>query len=91
MLWKLFKNNTGDNKYDCITVCRDCADICLLTASLIARNSKYAKDLMVVCARVCKDCAEACRKSCEGENSCGPECMSCAVACSECADLCNQS
>lgn len=84
------KNNTGGNKHNCITTCKDCADICLLTASLVARNSKYANDLIAVCSKVCKECSETCKQSCEGENSCSVECLTCANTCAECAEICKQ-
>ena len=36
----------------CIELDRECADICQLTASLLARDYEYAHELMQLCAKV---------------------------------------
>ncbi len=82
------KNNTGSDKKNCIATCRDCADICLFTASLISRNSNYAKDFVAICEKTCRQCADICKNSCKDNQACGVECKSCSDASLECAETC---
>ena len=82
------KNNTGSDKESCVTISRDCADICLFTVSMISRNSSYAKELIAICAKVCSQCAVVCKNSCAENEACSVDCKSCADTCSECADVC---
>ena len=67
---------------DCIRLDRGCADVCKLTASLLARDSQHGIHLLKECAEVCKKCAEECGT----HNS--SHCLECATACRTCADLC---
>jgi len=69
---------------ECLSLCRDCADICTLTARLQARDSKYAKQVAVLCAAICKECVEVCGKQAAHNDAC----RECVVACQECADAC---
>lgn len=66
----------------CILLDRDCADICFLTAQLLARSSRHGEHLMKECAEVCEACAEECAKH-EMDH-----CQVCAEACRKCAELC---
>lgn len=68
----------------CIMLDRDCADICLLTAQFVARNSNHAKHVMRECVEICRLCEEECRKH-DHEH-----CQKCADACKECADACEE-
>ena len=69
----------------CIKLDIDCADICTLTASLIARSSEHGKHLLKECAEVCNACAEECEKHAQM----GMEhCKTCAEACRRCAEEC---
>lgn len=69
----------------CIKLDIDCADICNLTASLIARRSEHGRHLLKECAEVCNACAEECEKHAKM----GMEhCRICAEACRACADAC---
>ncbi|HUS02129.1 MAG TPA: four-helix bundle copper-binding protein [Chitinophagaceae bacterium] len=71
----------------CIKLDIDCAQICSLTASLIARSSEHGKHLLKECAEVCTACAEECEKHAKM----GMEhCRACAKACRVCADACNR-
>jgi len=71
----------------CIKLDIDCADICSLTASLIARSSEHGKHLLKECAEVCDACAEECEKHAQM----GMEhCRMCAEACRACADACRR-
>ena len=71
----------------CIKLDIDCAEICNLTASFIARNSEHGKHLLKECAEVCNACAEECDKHAQM----GMEhCRTCAEACRACADACRR-
>ncbi|OFZ00667.1 MAG: four-helix bundle copper-binding protein, partial [Bacteroidetes bacterium RIFCSPLOWO2_12_FULL_31_6] len=45
-----------DGNQDCISLCRDCADICTLCARFDARGSAYGQELHALCAEICKAC-----------------------------------
>ena len=70
----------------CIKLDIDCAAICTLTASLLARGSEHGKHLMKECIEVCNACAEECEKHAhhhEHCKQCASACRACAAACSE--------
>ena len=72
----------------CIKLDIDCAEICSLTASLLARGSEYGDHLVKECVEVCNACAEECDKHAEM----GMEhCRMCAEACRACADACRRN
>lgn len=66
----------------CIELDRECADICQLTASFLARDSEHAHELMQLCAKICDECADECAKHQDDH------CKRCAEACRACADTC---
>jgi len=71
----------------CIKLDIDCADICRLVASYVARGSEHASHLLKECAEICEACAEECEKHAEH----GMEhCRVCAEACRTCAEACLQ-
>ena len=71
----------------CIKLDIDCADICRLTASYVARSSEHANHLLKECAEIC----EACAQECEKHAAHGMEhCRTCAQACRHCAEECMQ-
>lgn len=70
---------------DCIKLDIDCADICQLTAKLIARDSQHAEHLLKECVEVCIACATECEKHAHMEH-----CKVCAETCRTCAELCSQ-
>jgi hypothetical protein len=51
------KNMTG-----CIALDRDCADICLLAARLLQRDSTIARQYLLLCEEICRMCADECSK-----------------------------
>ena len=63
----------------CISLTRDCADVCALTARFVARGSEYAAHLLTACAEICRACADECAK----HEHC--HCQECAEACRRCA------
>ncbi len=72
----------------CIRMDLDCADICGVTATFLARGSEHGKHLLKECAEVCNACAEECEKHAhhhEHCKRCAEECRSCAEACTSMA------
>ena len=69
----------------CIKLDIDCAAICTLTASLIARGSEHGSHLLKECAEVCNACAEECEKHAHMEH-----CKQCAEVCRKCAAACKE-
>jgi len=70
----------------CIKLDIDCADICQITASFVARGSEHAIHLMKECAEICEACAEECERHAHMEH-----CRKCAAACRYCAEACLQT
>lgn len=68
----------------CISLDMDCASICQVAASLVARQSENLDAILDACAKVCEACAEEC-----GKHSHMEHCRQCAEACAACADACN--
>ncbi|TDL56028.1 four-helix bundle copper-binding protein [Paenibacillus dendritiformis] len=66
----------------CIWLTRDCADVCILAAQFMTRNSEHMKEACVLCADICNRCAEECR------NHAYEHCQACAAACEACAKKC---
>ena len=63
----------------CIRLTRDCADVCALTARLVARGSDHTAHLLPACAESCRACAEECAQHAHRH------CQECAEACRRCA------
>ena len=68
----------------CIKLDIDCADVCQLTASLIARGSEHGNHLLKECAEICDACADECEKHADHMD----HCKACAEECRKCADEC---
>ena len=68
----------------CIKLDIDCADICRLTASLLARGSEHGEHLLKECAGICNACAQECEKHSNMEH-----CRTCAEVCRHCAEECS--
>jgi hypothetical protein len=66
----------------CIKLDVDCASICQLTSSLIARGSEHGIHLLKECAEICDACASECERH-DMEH-----CKACAEECRVCADEC---
>ncbi|KAA9325119.1 four-helix bundle copper-binding protein [Hymenobacter busanensis] len=67
----------------CISLDRDCADICALTARFVARGSEHAEHLLRECAEICRACAAECMRHQHMEH-----CRQCAEACRRCEEAC---
>lgn len=68
----------------CIALDGDCADICVLAARLLQRNSAIAHQYLVICEEICRMCAEEC-----GRHN-HEHCQRCAEACRVCAEACHE-
>jgi len=68
----------------CIKLNIDCAQVCQLTTSLIARSSEHANHLLEECAEICEKCAVECERHSDMEH-----CRQCAEACRACAEACS--
>ncbi|MFC6998221.1 four-helix bundle copper-binding protein [Rufibacter roseus] len=66
----------------CIKLDRDCADICKLTATFLARGSEHGKHLLQECIELCQKCGDECAKH-EADH-----CKQCAEACYRCVEAC---
>lgn len=72
----------------CIKIDLDCAVICSLAVTLLARNSVHGKHVMNECEEVCNLCADECEKHAKM----GMEhCKECAAACRKCAAACKEN
>ena len=68
----------------CISLDRDCADICALLARFVARGSEHAPHLLKECAEICKACGD----ECEQHAAHMAHCKECAEACRRCEQAC---
>ncbi len=68
----------------CIALDMDCAEICRLAASYMARGSEFASPLCSLCADVCEACGAECEKHPMAH------CKDCAEACRRCAEECRR-
>ena len=66
----------------CIELNRDCAEICLLAASLFARSAPGTDKILKLCAEICHDCARECKKHDHDH------CRKAQHVCNTCAEMC---
>lgn len=66
----------------CIRLDMDCAQICRLAATYMARDSDMVDVILEICAQVCETCAEECMQHSTDH------CRQCAEACRRCAEEC---
>jgi hypothetical protein len=64
----------------CIALTLDCAAMCRITATYMARDSELTDRVLSLCAEVCEVCAEEC------ERHDFDHCRKCARACRRCAE-----
>jgi hypothetical protein len=67
----------------CIKLDYECADICTLTAKMLAGGSEFHKEFGEICANICDACAAECENHKHMEH-----CEACAEACRSCAEEC---
>jgi hypothetical protein len=66
----------------CIELNRECAEICQLSASVLARESENTDKFLMLCSEICESCAEECEKHAH------EHCKKCAQVCRKCAEMC---
>ena len=72
----------SDQKH--ITLLKECAEICQITASFMIESSDFAHDVCGICARLCDLCGD----SCYDLDPQDPILRACMDACKNCADSC---
>lgn len=73
----------------CIQLCRDCADVCLTNAQLMARGGDF--HICDRCAEICDQCADECERVAGQHKGEHAELLRrCAEACSRCAESCRK-
>lgn len=68
----------------CIALDIECADICRLAASSMARDDEHAPAICAVCAEICEACGDECAKHPMDH------CRECAQVCKRCAAECRR-
>ena len=68
----------------CIALDMDCAQICRMAASYMARGSEFSATVCQMCAEICDSCADECAKHPMAH------CQECAEACRRCAEECRR-
>ena len=76
------KESDVQARIHCISMLRDCSDICALAAQLMSRGSMHASLLCTVCATICEACAADCSQFPDNH------CKQCADLCRACANEC---
>jgi hypothetical protein len=72
------------NLVRCIKLDRECAEICLFTAKMLASDTMFSNEIMKLCANICDKCAEECDKHAQHME----HCRVCAESCKRCAEEC---
>lgn len=67
----------------CISLDRDCSDLCIQAMRLLKRESVIGHQFLLICEEICRLCADECGKH---EHA---HCQECARACRECAEACH--
>ncbi len=67
----------------CIKLEIDCAEICRLAVSFLARGSEHANHILKECAEICDACAKECKKHSHMAHfkNCAEVCRKCALEC----------
>lgn len=80
----LAANVRNEENATCIRLCLDCAEICMLLARSLKRDSALVPSLLALCEAIADNCAKECDK--HGED----HCQQCAAACLLCSEACKQ-
>jgi hypothetical protein len=75
----------------CIRLNLDCADLCALTAHLVARAFSAEPKLVQAQLEICASLCAACEKECRKLSPWNDQCQLCAHACSHCEALCREA
>ncbi|AWI12611.1 hypothetical protein B4064_1172 [Caldibacillus thermoamylovorans] len=82
MITHLTNHEEMNNRRLQLQLLRDCADICHVTASFIARNSHLNKMMAQICAQICEACGNECSKFNDRHSQhCAQVCYHCAQEC----------
>jgi hypothetical protein len=76
------------NLVRCIRLNLDCADICAVTARLLARHTESHSPLLRRQLEVCREACQACADECQKHAHHHQHCQVCAEACHQCAEAC---
>lgn len=68
-----------------IRLLMDCAEACMMSASMMARQSSFHAQHCHLCAEICEACEKSCRKT--GDDA---QILACADACKQCAKSCRE-
>lgn len=75
-------NSTNkEGKEKCMSLLRDCIDVCNSAIKFVARGSCHAKHILKECKEICEEVAAECEKI--GDMHCADACKECAKACTE--------
>lgn len=74
----------------CIRLNLDCAEICSVTAKLIARPGAQDRNLLRAQLDACEAACSACADECEKHAERHEHCRICAESCRACADACER-
>jgi hypothetical protein len=77
-----------EHLFDCIRLNLDCADICSLTASIVARAGHRDRPTLRALLETCRLACRACAGSCEAHGEHMEHCRVCAEACRRCEEAC---
>ena len=66
-----------------LRTCQDCAAICGVAASIVARKGPFSDSICQACIEVCSRCAKECEKYSQDKEmkQCAEECRRCEQAC----------
>lgn len=73
----------------CIRTNLDCADVCAVTARLIARQTETSSELIHAQLHACILACQLCADECEAHASMHDHCRVCAETCRHCQERCN--
>ena len=68
----------------CIQLCRDCADICILSLQYMSRNNEFSNKICGQCADIYESCVVECDKFDMDM------CKQCAQVCRACVSKCRK-
>ncbi|HKU43789.1 MAG TPA: four-helix bundle copper-binding protein [Polyangiales bacterium] len=75
----------------CIAYDLDCADICGVTARVLARARDFDPELLRAQLQACVQACVLCGSECEAHAGMHAHCKLCASQCRRCEDLCRQT
>lgn len=68
----------------CIRLDRECAELCLFTAKMIAADAELSTEILNLCSKICDLCGD----ECDQHASHMEHCRICAQSCRRCAEEC---